>query len=190
MTIRTNGNNVRLMFNLIAFMMMIMFSLLATIPALEIMSRKQFALLNCVIDNGGSNNSIRIFGLIAFLCSLTLFALPIFNGCTLTSYISRLAMVISFGVFFVVKFALWILIIIFATFYAPNLITISFTSMFMKLRKWFIFLAFRASFRYDFDSHNRFLHKRFWLELFAGPIPVFSSLYYMMCTLGVKTKQC
>ena len=57
---------------------------------------------------------------------------------------------------------------------------------FMKLTKWFILLANRASFRYDLVSHFNFLNKLFWLKPVSGHIPASGLFYYRENTVYVK----
>lgn len=181
MTRYTNRNNIKVVFWFIAFVMVVVFCLLAT-GTLQSIRMGQFAASN--------SNNYSVSCLSAFWKTIVIFdislSLAIFAYLALLISLngnsSSFSLVIFCGRLYVAFSALFSLLVCFVAPITANLalITISIfsTMVFGKFRNRFDLLASTTSFGYDLLSHFRLLNRRFWLEPYARPVRVSGSLYF------------
>ena len=173
----TDRNNIKPMFRLVVFPMVILFSLIGAITTSQSPCRIHFAISDG-IANGITGLNLQIVFLtilfsirdsflfasvgllILFLVSLaiclTVFALPIFSCCYTSTRLASPRKSI-FCAFILVKF-----------------------------NNGFSLFANRTLFCYNLLRHNRFLNKRLLLEPYAEPISVCGSLYSKLPILYVN----
>jgi len=179
MTMDTNRNNIKPVFRRIAFMVMVVYRLVATRTLQRIRSR-QCTSTNCATNSTCSFfiNIIWVLIMKTFLHSpksrSTFIALSITFVRSLTLFTPPIIFVIGF----LVDFSFFTLSIILFAGFAYSCVSIFVACMLIKFSKRFDLLASATSFRYDLLSHFRLLIRRLWLEPYAPPVGVSGSLYY------------
>ena len=163
MAFTTNRNNIELMFWFITKMVMILFCLFAT-SAPIMTCREQFARFNGII------HFVSSFCLFGIVFAITFISLLAFCGLEIS----------SLGLF-----ASYALVILLCAIFAIIRKTIMATLVFVKIARFFNFLAFCTAFCFNGVRHSCFLSKRVWLEPFEVR-PSFGSFYYNTKFTGVK----
>lgn len=177
MAFNTNRNHIEPMLWGITGMMILLGGLWAIMTKFSIGTR-QFAGSNSVIYGIISFSLFRMSNAETFITSFPFFALMI-ALCSCLAFFRFKVTNYAFTVYFFATFCLMVLPLARPTI---NLKSIIFYPVFVKFRSWFDFLAFRATFRYDFGSHNQLLRSWLRLELVARYALAVSSSYYR----GVK----
>lgn len=191
MTINTGGYNIKPMLRFVAVPVVIFISFFGTIMTSQCVWPGYFARTDGTIDSIASLVSIGIKG----FHSQIFFCLSNFTFLTLSVSFLALFTVVSFSVLIIAKimkfFAFWGFLpryyIRLDAVFAPIAKIIRRTFIFIKIINRFCFLAVRAIFRYDFDSHNCFSIKQLWLKpLIASHILVSGLFYYNVSTRLIK----
>ena len=187
MTFSANSNNIKQMFWFVAVPVMILLGGFRTIMAQQSIWAGQLAINNSLIyglngllifwmTNRKAPESIFSFFAfsISFHCTFEFF-------CFAKSFLSNSAF-IAFLIMFFCRFTFFAPAIFFCTFqmayFALASISILMFWMFVKFRKLFDLLAFRALFCLNCLSHNRLLYRRLRLEPVAVHTTAVGSLYY------------
>lgn len=179
------------MFGSVAKIVMVFFSRVETVCALQRLKGGQSPSSNCMIYGNVGKYSLGMKFLVLKLRFsphiLAFFGLAIlisglFTFCSLTipfvSLFAFFALGIAFSRLFVFCTPAIGPFVEHTTVFALTSMTIPYASISPEFGKRFDFFAMGTSLRYDFVSHFRFLFKREWLELVTGHIPVPSSLYF------------
>lgn len=162
MTFHTNRNYVKPMFWFVT-PMVILLGFFGAIMTLQDVKVGEFAISNSIIYSNPGFCMIRMASKKTFYsCLKSNFAFRCFLIFLICFTMNSFAF-FALSITFVGGFAFFRLLISFFARFAIALKPISLCSVFVKLRKRFNLVAFRASFRYDLFSHNQLPYS--WLRL-------------------------